>query len=164
MQDNNEQPKRRKPYADLGLVVAISVFICVLVKCLLFGFTWISLLWLLLAIAYFYISWKFPSSCKLIKYATTAFLSLTVLAIVGLMLFDTNARPKMNAFEGSINDTIKDEKVKIVETPIQIYELPQDTVSVDTLSQLGDEQAIDENFSESDQHSTETVDSTNSVQ
>ena len=30
--------QRRNPYSDLGLVIALSVFICILVKCLLFGF------------------------------------------------------------------------------------------------------------------------------
>lgn len=164
MQGKTEQPKRRNPYADLGLTVAISVFICVLVNCLLFGFTVISIIWLLLAIGYFYISWKFPSSCKLIKYATTAFLSLSVVAIVGLLLFDTNARPKMNAFEGSINDTIQDEKVKIVETPIQVYELPQDSVSDDSVAAAEDAAVLDDEFSEAEQHSSEKISSEDSLQ
>ena len=70
----------------------------------------------------------------------------------------------MNAFEGSINDTIQDEKVKIVETPIQVYELPQDSVSDDSVAAAEDAAVLDDEFSEAEQHSSEKISSEDSLQ
>lgn len=125
--------QRRNSYSDLGLVVALSVFICILVKCLLFGFTWVGIVWLVLACAYFYLSWRYPSDSKVVKHATTAFLTLSVIAIAGVLLFDKNTRPVMHAFEGT-GDTIKDVEV-VEEEPIAPIYVPQpeDTVTDDTV-------------------------------
>ena len=78
--------QRRNSYRDLGLTVSVSVFICILVKCLLFGFTWVSLLWLIFTCAYFYVTWRYPSEGAVVKHSTTAFLVLSFLAIVGIAL------------------------------------------------------------------------------
>ncbi|MBP3213725.1 MAG: hypothetical protein J6M19_02645 [Bacteroidaceae bacterium] len=125
--------QRRNSYSDLGLTVALSVFVCILVKCLLFGFTWVGIVWLLLACAYFYLSWRHPSGGKVVRHATTAFLALSAIAIAGVVLFDKNTRPVMHAFEGT-GDTIKDAEV-VEEEPIAPIYVPQpeDTVQEDTL-------------------------------
>ena len=125
--------QRRNPYSDLGLVVAISIFICILVKSFLFGFTWIGIIWLLLSCAYFYVSWRGPSEGKVVKHATTIFLVLSAVAIIGILLFDKNARPEMHAFEGT-GDTIQDAVIVEEEPIVPIYVMePGDTLVSDTL-------------------------------
>ena len=124
--------QRRNSYSDLGLVVAVSIFICILVKSLLFGFTWIGIVWMILSCTYFYVSWREPSGSKVVKYSTTFFLVLSAVALIGVFCFDKNARPVMHAFEGT-GDTIQDavvEKDPIV--PIYVME-PEDTIISDTL-------------------------------
>jgi len=125
--------QRRNSYSDLGLVVSVSIFICILVKSFLFGFTWIGIVWILLSCAYFYVSWRYPSDSKVVKRSTTLYLVLSAVALIGILLFDKNARPVMHAFEGT-GDTIQD--VKVVEeepiAPIYVME-PEDTLLSDTL-------------------------------
>ena len=125
--------QRNNSYRDLGLVVAVCVFVCVLVKSLLFGFTWVGIIWLILSCAYFYIVWRCSSTGKLVKLATTLFLVFSVLAFVGILLFDKNARPEMHPFEGT-GDTIKDVSVVEEEPIVPIYVMePEDTLLSDTL-------------------------------
>ena len=129
--------QRRNSYSDLGLVVAISIFICILVKSFLFGFTWIGIIWMLLSCVYFYISWRGPSEGKVVKHATTLFLVLSAVALIGILLFDKNARPEMHAFEGT-GDTIQDAVIVEEEPIVPIYVMePEDTLVSDTL--LADE-------------------------
>lgn len=138
--------QRRNPYSDLGLVVAISIFICILVKSFLFGFTWIGIIWLLLSCAYFYVSWRGPSEGKVVKHATTIFLVLSAVALIGILLFDKNARPEMHAFEGT-GDTIQDAVIVEEEPIVPIYVMePEDTLVSDTLlaDETPDSLSIDE--------------------
>ena len=129
--------QRRNSYSDLGLVVAISIFICILVKSFLFGFTWIGIIWMLLSGVYFYISWREPSDSEVVKHATTLFLVLSTVALIGILLFDKNARPEMHAFEGT-GDTIQDAVIVEEEPIVPIYVMePEDTLVSDTL--LADE-------------------------
>ncbi len=69
--------QRNNSYRDLGLVVAVCVFVCVLVKSLLFGFTWVGIIWLILSCAYFYIVWRCSSTGKTVKNAKVAILGFT---------------------------------------------------------------------------------------
>ena len=125
--------QRRNPYSDLGLVVAISIFICILVKSFLFGFTWIGIIWLLLSCAYFHVSWREPSDSKVVKHTTTIFLVLSAVTLIGILLFDKNARPEMHAFEGT-GDTIQDAVIVEEEPIVPIYVMePGDTLVSDTL-------------------------------
>lgn len=125
--------KRRNPFSDLGLVVAISVCICILTKCLLFGFTWGSIAWLIISLVYFFISWKYPSGERVVKVSTAAYLVLSLIVAVSVVLFDRNTMPKMHAFEGT-GDTIRDEQI-ITEGPkVTMYE----TVPYDSLAQRAD--------------------------
>lgn len=138
--------QRRNSYSDLGLVVAISFFICILVKSFLFGFTWIGIIWMLLSCVYFYISWREPSDSKVVKHATTLFLVLSTVALIGILLFDKNARPEMHAFEGT-GDTIQDAVIVEEEPIVPIYVMePEDTLVSDTLlaDETPDSLSIDE--------------------
>ena len=135
--------QRRNSYRDLGLTVSVSVFICILVKCLLFGFTWVSLLWLIFTCAYFYVTWRYPSEGAVVKHSTTAFLVLSFLAIVGIALFDRKARPVMHAFEGT-GDTIENVEAEEEEPIVPIYVAEAiDTTQQDSILMLEDEYEID---------------------
>ncbi|MBO4431092.1 MAG: hypothetical protein J5790_07115 [Bacteroidaceae bacterium] len=138
--------QRRNSYSDLGLVVAISIFICILVKSFLFGFTWVGIIWMLLSCVYFYVSWRRPSDSKVVKHATTLFLVLSAVALIGILLFDKNARPEMHAFEGT-GDTIQDAAIVEEEPIVPIYVMePEDTLMSDTLltDEMQDSLFIDE--------------------
>lgn len=133
--------KKRNPFSDLGMVVAISVFICILIKSLLFGFTWGSIVWIIITCAYFFVSAKYDSDSKLVKQSTRAFLILSVLTAVTMALFDRKAMPKMHAFEGT-GDTIQDEQIVDMGPKVTMYEvLPEDTVAQETDS-LTEEQEV----------------------
>ena len=138
--------QRRNSYSDLGLVVAISIFICILVKSFLFGFTWVGIIWMLLSCVYFYVSWRSPSDSQVVKHATTLFLVLSAVALIGILLFDKNARPEMHAFEGT-GDTIQDAAIVEEEPIVPIYVMePEDTLMSDTLltDEMQDSLFIDE--------------------
>lgn len=131
--------KHRNPYSDLGLIIAASVFICIFIKSLLFGITWGGLVWIAISCLYFYVSWKYPSDDEIVKNSTTAYLLLSVVTVVCVVLFDKKAMPKMHAFEGT-GDTIQD--VRYVDegpTVVTYEELPVDTLDSDSLSEEGGE-------------------------
>lgn len=115
-------------------MVSVSIFICILVKSFLFGFTWIGILWMLISCAYFYLSWREPSDSKLLKHSTTSYLVLSTVFLIGVLMFDKNARPEMHAFEGT-GDTIQDAAIVEQEPIAPIYEMqPEDTLVSDTMS------------------------------
>ena len=126
--------QRRNSYSDLGLMVALGVFICILIKSMLFGFTWVGIIWLLLTCAYFYVSWRYASQSRVVHRSTTGFLILSVVAITGILLFDRNTRPIMHAFAGT-GDTIVDPVVEDENPVVPMADLlPVDTLSADTLA------------------------------
>lgn len=137
--------QHRKPYCDMGLVIAAGIFVCVVIKSLLFGFTWINGLWLLMAIGYFYLSWKLDSHDKKMKHATTAFITLSLVAMFASAMLDQNIRPVMHAFEGR-GDTIAEyavhEEVAEQVPAATIDSVETDSVSADTLSPAEHEETI----------------------
>ena len=134
--------QKRRPYCDLGLVVAVGVFICVAIKCLLFGFTVINAIWLLMACGYFFITWKLKSEDPRMKHSTTAFLVLSVVAMVASSVLDQNTRPTMHAFEG-VGDTIADYTVKeevVEEVPVvKVDSAKNDSLASDSLVEAANE-------------------------
>src|SRR5574344_122049 len=133
--------QHRNSYSDLGLIIAVGVFICLLIKCLRFGFPWVSIIWLILSCVYFFISKRYSSESVVVKHATTAFLALSALAIVGILLFDKNARPAVRAFEGT-GDTIRDERV-VEEEPIVPIKIEEEVDTVEKDSAVMMEALID---------------------
>lgn len=127
--------KQRNPYADLGLVIAVAVFIVVLIKSLIFGLSWASIACFLITIAYFVISAIRKSDDKVVKHSTTAYLLAMLLLVVSLVLFDKNARPKMHAFEGAAVDSVQEEEFVVEDKEIPIEIVQPDTAEVDTLLQ-----------------------------
>lgn len=115
-------------------MVAIGIFICILIKSMMFGFTWVGIVWLLLSCVYFYVSWRYASSSRVVRHSTTGFLFLSVVAIMGILLFDRNTRPVMHAFEGT-GDTIAD-LVVMDEDPVMPMAaiMSVDTLEADTLA------------------------------
>ncbi len=121
--------KKRHPFSDLGMVIAVCVFICIFIKSLLFGFTWGSIAWIVISCAYFYVSARYDSYSKRVKNSTVAFLILSVVAAAAVVMFDKKAMPKMHAFEGT-GDTIQDAQLIDVGPKVTMYEtLPEDTTT-----------------------------------
>lgn len=118
------------------------MFICVAIKCLLFGFTVINAIWLLMACGYFFITWKLRSEDPRMKHSTTAFLVLSVVAMVASSVLDQNTRPTMHAFEG-VGDTIADYTVKeevVEEVPVvKVDSAKNDSLASDSLVEAADE-------------------------
>lgn len=130
--------KKRDSLADLGMVVAISVFIVILIKSLLFGVSWGAIVWFIISIAYIACSFFIPSDDRKMKYATCTFLALSV-CVAGLsFLFDQNARPKMHAFEGALSDTTEEEAFVVRDDPEILVVQTIDTIHVDTADIIGD--------------------------
>lgn len=129
---NKASMKRRNSYSDLGLVISLSVFVCILSKCLMFGFTWAGIVWLSLTLAYFVVSFMFPSDGKIVKHSTTAYLIISVVVACSLILFDRKATPELHAFAGT-GDTIQDAQIIEEAPPVEEY-VPYvpDTTAVDT--------------------------------
>jgi hypothetical protein len=126
---------KRNSYADLGLVVAVAVFIILLIKSSIFGLSWFSLVCLVLTVAYFAISYFNSSHSSVVRRATTAYLLLMLFSLVGVVLFDKNAHPKMHAFEGAAVDSVVEEEFVIEDRDIPVEIVPQDTLNVDSLAE-----------------------------
>lgn len=124
---------KRNSYADLGLVVAVAVFVIVLVKSLIFGLSWASLPCFVFTLAYFGMSLRCKSDGAVMKHATTVYLVLMLLLVVSVVLFDKNARPKMHAFEGAAVDTLVEEEFVVEDRDIPVEIIVPDTLDADTL-------------------------------
>lgn len=149
--------KRRNPFSDLGLVIAISVFICILIKSLLFGITWGSIIWIIISCAYFVISWKFDSQSNVVKHSTTAFLVLSVIAATAVVLFDKKATPQMHAFEGT-GDTIQDVQIIDLGPQVNMYEtLPDDTTAYEADSVAESEEVTLDDLLDIEDENAESV-------
>ena len=124
---------KRNPYADMGLMIAVSILIIMSINCLLFDASWESLIWILSAIAYCFVSYKFDSRSKMVRNSTTALLAISACLLFVVIFVDRKAQPKMHAFEGAKNDTIPEE-VFILKKEPEIVQIIEDTTEVvDTL-------------------------------
>ena len=124
---------KRNPYADLGLVVAVAVLVVLLVKSLVFGLSWASLVCLVLTVAYLVVSAENKSDSRLVRHTTSAYMLLIVMFVVATVLFDKNARPKMHAFEGAATDTMPKEEFVVEDRDIPVEIAVADTVETDSL-------------------------------
>ncbi|MBQ9363546.1 MAG: hypothetical protein IJT97_09050 [Bacteroidaceae bacterium] len=125
---------KRNSYADLGLVIAVTVFVIVLIKSLIFGLSWASIACLVFTIAYFVVSALRKSDDALVKWTTTAYLLFMLLFIITVVLFDKNAHPKMHAFEGAAIDTVQEEEFVVEDKEIPVEIIQSDTIEADTLT------------------------------
>ncbi|MCR5313998.1 MAG: hypothetical protein K6E54_10260 [Bacteroidaceae bacterium] len=133
----NQDKKSRNSFVDTGLLISICVFIIMLIKSGLFGFSWASIFWILAVIVYWFLVYmsKKHDNRKFQNIATICFLTISVFVFASIMFFDKNARPKMHAFEGAAIDTVAEEEEFIVdETPdISVVETPDTTETIDTI-------------------------------
>lgn len=123
---------KRNPYSDLGLIVAVAAFIIMIVRSLIFSFSWGAITWIVITIAYFVLSYRYDSFSTVVKRATTFYLSLSIIVLLSVVLFDKNARPKIHAFEGAATDTVEEEEVFIADDETYYAPVP-DTLSEDTI-------------------------------
>lgn len=124
-----------KPFSQMGIFVSICVFLVLVVKSAIFGFSWAAIVWLLFILVYWclcYVFIKKRPSEKLLRFSTIGFLIVSVITFVSLALFDQNARPKMHAFEGAASDSVEVEDEFVVDETPDITVVQQDTTKVDS--------------------------------
>lgn len=126
---DGQQKKRRNPYADTGLMIAMAMLIVMIIKCFLFGVTWESFLWFALAIGYCVISYLYDSESKVVRHSTTGLIVLSVIAAVAITIIDRKPQPKMHAFEGVVVDTVKEDEFIQQQEPI-LPELEKETATI----------------------------------
>lgn len=136
--------KKRNPYADMGLMVAIAIIIVTIIKCLLFDVTWESIFWIVLAVAYCCLSYKFNSESSTIKHCTTGFLLISAIASIAIIYIDRKPQPKMHAFEGVKKDTVSEEVFIMKEEPEINIEEEEVVQKTDTLSPETEENEVQE--------------------
>lgn len=125
-----------KPLSQMGVFVSICVFLVLIIKSAIFGFSWAAIAWLLFILVYWclcYIFIKKRPNEKLLKFSTIGFLIISVITLVDLALFDKNARPKMHAFEGAASDSVEVEEEFVVDETPDITIVQQDTTKVDSV-------------------------------
>ncbi len=137
MKDEKEarNPRQsRRPYADLGMTVAVSLLIIMIVKSLLFGLTLMSLTLMVLPAAYIVVCAVHDSWSRVVQHSTTLLLLCSALCLAGTFFFDRPTRPKMVAFQArSENDTVVHAAEPVVETPQPVQVDTTDVVAIDTL-------------------------------
>lgn len=153
-----EQDKKRNPYADMGLMIAVTIVIVMIIKTLLFANTfdsWECIVLIILAVAYLVVSKKYDSESPVVKHSTTALLCLSILMLTSLFLFDHKSSPKMHAFEGARTDTIPEEEfIQKKEPTIEIID--SDTITPVIIDSLAVEEGeMEENAEEPNEEETE---------
>lgn len=132
-QNMSESKKKRNSYADMGLMIAVSILIVMSIKCLLFEAGIESIIWIIAALSYCAISYKYDSDSPVVCHATTSLLAFSLLIIAAMVFIDRNAQPKMHAFEGAKVDTLAEEEFELIKEP-EITKVIEDTTEVaDTL-------------------------------
>lgn len=148
--------KRRNPYADTGLVIAATMLMVMIIKCLIFGITLESIFWFILSITYCILSYKFDSYSKAIKHSTTAFLLLSLFMGITFSIIDRKPQPKMHAFEKMEQDTIAEEIV--IEEPVLIEQKEETIITKDTI--VTEEPILSNEESPAAEEQTETPETT----
>lgn len=132
----NNKSNSKRAFFQMGMLVSVCVFLVLIIKSAIFGFSWASIVWLLFVLAFwclsYYFTYKKPDD-KAIRLSTIGFLTASLVVFVGLALFDQNARPKMHAFEGAGADSIAEEDTFVIDETPDIVVYQQDTVAADTV-------------------------------
>ena len=96
----------RSPLADAGLMLGVSLLVIIMIKSLMFGFTWLGTAWLAVDVVYILLWAKCRRGGRLVKTSTIWFMSFSLIALVLLFAFDEEAKPKMPVFQGTHADTL----------------------------------------------------------
>ncbi|MCD8236730.1 MAG: hypothetical protein LUD00_08785 [Prevotellaceae bacterium] len=143
--ENEEKPKDKKnhsrsPYTDMGLMLAIGIFITMTVKGLIFGFTWSGITLPVIAGVYFIVYAIYRSRKVIMNASTTTFIVLSVLCTWAEFSSHKNVRPQMPVFHDMTNDTT----MTTEEQDLLMESIPdiQATTVEDTLTRMPDSTSI----------------------
>ena len=130
----NQDDKSRRPFQDMGIFLSVCIFIIMTIRCAMFGFSWASIVWLVMVLVYWCYSYVFMKhgKDKMLVWGTSVFILSSLLVLVSIVFFDKNARPKMQAFEGAAVDSVTEEEFIVDETPDIIVMEKKDTVVSDS--------------------------------
>jgi len=116
-----EQHRERSPLADVGMTVAFSVTVVTLLKLVMYGLTYVSIFWLLIALLYILSTTLSLPNSSTRKALTICFLLVSTVGLYASFFYDKPVLPKT---ESNIKGTIDDLKLNennnsdvIIETP-----------------------------------------------
>ena len=161
-----EQHKDRSPLADVGMTVAMAVTIVTLLKLLMYGLTYVTLAWLIIALLYILVTTASSPLSKTRRVATVFFLFVSLAGLYASFVYDKPVIPKTESnMKESVdeirinedNDEVSNSDV-IVETPKPVAVETDNIVPEDasTFEEIGSDDTS-ENYSVSNVSEDEDV-------
>ena len=120
-----QQRPDRSPLADTGLLIALTVTVVTVIKLLMYGITYVSVIWLAITLVYVVSTTMTSANSAVRKGMTIFYMCVSTLAFFAAFVYDKPIRPKTELNIGSNIDNInfedenadaEDEEIK-VETP-----------------------------------------------
>lgn len=105
-----EQHHDHTPLSDVGLTVALAVTIVTLVKLLMYGLTYVSLVWLFITLLYILTTTISTPHSSVRKFFTVFYLFISFIAIYAAFVYDYPVLPKS---ESHLKADIEDEEQQV---------------------------------------------------
>ena len=117
-----KQHPERSPFADTGLVIALAVTVVTVIKLLMYGLTYVSLIWLAVTIIYVAIAAATAGNSKTRHFFTSFYMFFSLVAMVAAFTFDNPIQPKRESEVGTLQEDYfqqpeEQENPVIIETP-----------------------------------------------
>ncbi len=117
-----DQHKERNPLSDVGMTVALAVTVVTLIKLLMYGLTYVSVIWLFITLLYILSTTVSNSWSKVSKFFTISYLLISAFAFYAAFVYDLPVLPKTESHikadtEGYFNTENDDNSNVVVETP-----------------------------------------------
>lgn len=117
-----KQHPERSPFADAGLVIALAVTIVTVIKLLMYGLTYVSLIWLAVTLLYVAIAAATAGNSKLRHFFTSFYMLFSLVAMVAAFTYDNPIKPKKESDIGKLQEeyfqqSSEEEDPVIIETP-----------------------------------------------
>lgn len=117
-----KQHPERSPFADAGLVIALAVTIVTVIKLLMYGLTYVSLIWLAVTLLYVAIAAATTGNSKVRHFFTSFYMLFSLVAMVAAFTYDNPIKPKKESDIGKLQEeyfqqSSEEEDPVIIETP-----------------------------------------------
>ncbi len=117
-----KQHSERSPFADAGLVVALAVTIVTVIKLLMYGLTYVSLIWLAVTLIYVAIAAATAGNSRIRHFFTSFYMLFSLVAMIAAFTYDNPIQPKKESDIGAIQEEYfqqseEQEDPVIIETP-----------------------------------------------
>lgn len=112
--------KDRAPIADSALLIAVAATVISLIKLLMYGFTYVPLIWLIITIMFISLFSATKGNSKLAKAASVVYIIISAIAIYAGFAYDQPLKPKRESNIKTEQEYINKEDQKeevIIDTP-----------------------------------------------